>query len=200
MDEKIALFDLDGTLTDYSGQLRADLLKGMPPHEQLPENLHSENLPPWLEDKIRSIKAQEGWWANLPAIESGISLLKLCVDIGYGSHILTQNPKRAKNARREKVEWCDRHIEPIAPDYGITITQNGKGLVYGRVLVDDYPHYMLSWLEHRPRGLGLMPALPINEGFTHPQVIRYNPAADKWWNQELEARLRQAFERASGEP
>jgi 5'-nucleotidase len=200
MDEKVALFDLDGTLADYDGQLRRELLETKSRHEKLPKDFHSGKLPQWLTYRTDLIKSQEGWWANLPVIESGISLLKLCANIGFDVYILTQGPKRTKKAWTEKFMWCDRHIEPIAPDYGISITRNGKGLHYGRVLVDDYPPYMLDWLEHRPRGLGLMPASPSNKGFRHLQVIRYNPAADKWWSQQLEDRLRQAFERAGGEP
>ena len=49
-----------------------------------------------------------------------------------------------------------------------------KSFTYGRVLVDDWPDYVTSWLEHRPRGLVVMPAHPWNVDFNHPNVIRYD--------------------------
>jgi hypothetical protein len=55
----------------------------------------------------------------------------------------------------------------------VTITHD-KGLVYGAVLVDDWPDYILKWLEHRPRGLVIMPAHDHNAGFTHHNVVRYD--------------------------
>jgi 5'-nucleotidase len=54
----------------------------------------------------------------------------------------------------------------------VTITMD-KGLVYGKVLVDDYPEYALRWLKWRKRGLVIMPNQPWNQGFEHPQVHRY---------------------------
>jgi len=37
-----------------------------------------------------------------------------------------------------------------------------KSLVYGKVLVDDWPDYYLPWLGVRPRGLVTVPAHPWN--------------------------------------
>jgi len=54
----------------------------------------------------------------------------------------------------------------------VTITMD-KGLVYGRLLVDDYPDYVSAWLRWRKRAFVIMPAHPWNEGFAHPQVYRY---------------------------
>ena len=69
----------------------------------------------------------------------------------------------------EKLEWCRLHLPE---DVQVTLTED-KGLVYGRVLVDDWPPYVLRWLEWRKRGLVIMPAREWNEGFEHRQVIRY---------------------------
>jgi len=54
----------------------------------------------------------------------------------------------------------------------VTLTED-KGLVYGKVLVDDWPPYIERWLTWRPRGLVIMPARRWNATFTHPQVLRY---------------------------
>ena len=49
----------------------------------------------------------------------------------------------------EKVQWCDRHLADFP--HQITITMD-KGLVYGKLLVDDWPDYVLRWLRWRKRG------------------------------------------------
>jgi hypothetical protein len=47
--------------------------------------------------------------------------------------ILTQGPRRNANAWTGKKLWIDRNL---GPDTDVTITRD-KGLVYGKVLVDD---------------------------------------------------------------
>ena len=69
--------------------------------------------------------------------------------------------------------WFQKHVRPKAPEAKITITQD-KGLFYGTFLVDDWPEYIERWLEHRPRGLVIMPAHSWNQNFQHSQVIRYD--------------------------
>lgn len=191
MIERVALFDMDGTIADYLGQMQEDLRKIG--NEPVPEKLHGEHLPDWLDNRINLIKSRTGWWETLPFIESGKGLLELCAEIGFGVHILTQGPVRTKNAWTEKFAWCETHVKPIAPEYGISVTRNGKGLHYGRVFVDDWPPFMTEWLEHRPRGLGLMPISSENKGFSHPQVLKYDSL--NWRTQELEDRLIKAYNR-----
>lgn len=84
--------------------------------------------------------------------------------------ILTKGPRTKSMAWKEKVEWCNKYL---LFQHGITITGD-KGLVYGKVLVDDYPSYILSWLMWRPRGIVIMPAHKYNENFKHSNVIRYD--------------------------
>jgi hypothetical protein len=84
--------------------------------------------------------------------------------------ILTQGPKRNAFAWSGKKMWIDKELGEAVD---ITITRD-KGLVYGKVLVDDYPAYIERWLRWRPRGLAIMPANDANKAFSHPQVIRYD--------------------------
>lgn len=72
--------------------------------------------------------------------------------------------------RCEKVEWCHKNL-PMEKGISVSLVEN-KGLVYGRVLVDDYPPYVESWLKWRPRGLVIMPAHDHNVSFSHPNVIK----------------------------
>ena len=53
------------------------------------------------------------------------------------------------------------------------MSQN-KSLVYGKILVDDFPEYVEPWLKNRPRGLAIIPAHPWNKEFKHDRAIRYD--------------------------
>lgn len=164
----IALFDLDGTLADYDKALREDLEKIRSPGEPpLPNDLfHAE---PYVEARRHMITSQVGWWRKLERFQLGWDILKELRGQGYDISVLTKGPSRKSNAWSEKIEWCADHL----PDTGVTITHN-KGLIYGKVLVDDFPEYVLAWLYHRPRGRVIMPAQPCNINFKHPQVVRYD--------------------------
>lgn len=171
----LALFDMDGTLFDYEGQMKLDLFKLMSPSE--PNPMCAENLwelskeHPYLKERMDLIKKVPGWWRNLPKFQLGWDVLRLAQQIGFCCHILTKGPYKKSRAWAEKVDCIAEHL---GEDFPIDIMGKDKSNLYGRVLVDDYPQYMEGWLEHRPRGLGIMPAQPANEGFEHPNVIKYD--------------------------
>lgn len=158
----IALVDMDGTLCDYRSAVEAEL-------ERLlgePVNMHDDKY----KALVDLIKRQDGFWRNLETIELGMTVLKLLQSAGFEIHVLTKGPYRTTSAWTEKVEWCRERL----PGVPVTITEN-KGIVYGRVLFDDWPPYCEAWLKFRPRGLILMPAYPYNEGFDEKypgQVVR----------------------------
>lgn len=169
----IGLFDMDGSLADYEGQLRKDLTKVLGK-----EDLKKfDEIGMWKADDqepfkslIRLIKNQPCWWKTLPVMNKGMDIFHLATQIGFKNHILTKGPKHYPRAWKEKVEWC-QHL--FGKDIDIHITSD-KGLVYGRFLYDDYPDYMLKWLLRRPRGLGIMPVNNFNKDFVHPQVIKWD--------------------------
>ena len=169
---KIALFDLDGTLADYDGALRKDLEMIASPHEPpITYDLFS-NAYPYLEARRHMITSQVGWWLKLERFKLGWDVLIQVKKLGYRIAVLTKGPSSKYQAWSEKVEWCNKQLADYEID-GVTITHN-KGLVYGKVLVDDYPDYILAWLAYRPRGLVIMPAHDFNKDFTHPNVVRYD--------------------------
>lgn len=168
----IALFDMDGSLADYEGAMFRDLEALRSPGEPVitGENLWELEKHTHLRERMALIKRQPEWWLNLAPIPAGMTVLRLCEQLGFEVHILTKGPKKHSNAWDEKVRWCQRYIEA---DVDIHVTSD-KGLVYGKLLYDDYPAYMQRWLRHRPRGLGIMPVTPHNQDFTHPNVVKWD--------------------------
>lgn len=171
--ENIALIDLDGTLADYEFSMRGELLKTLSPaeNEEFGALIRTGNIfeykRDWLNARMALIKRQAGFWRELPEIPQGMVVYHLLRQIGYRCVILSKGPKRTPSAWTEKLEWCQKHV----PDAGVTITQD-KGLIYGKVLFDDYPPYIVRWLECQPQGKVLMLDSPHNQDFEHPQVFR----------------------------
>lgn len=163
--EDVALFDLDGTLAAYEDALERDLSKLLAPGEAL----SMDDGLPHVQARMRLVKSQVGWWRNLGRLRDGFEILSEAERVGFSIHILTKGPASNHVAWSEKVSWSRENV----PGALVSITED-KGLVYGKVLVDDFPDYMLRWLKWRPRGLGIMPARRINEGFSHPNVVRYD--------------------------
>jgi FMN phosphatase YigB (HAD superfamily) len=188
--EKIALFDMDGTLCDYDKAMQRDLKKIITPGEVIPTNLHEARQKYWR-NRVDIIRVQPGWWAKLPKFKLGFQILKIAQNCGFQIHILTKGPSSKPNAWREKVEWIRMQRE--LDDAKITITED-KGLVYGRILVDDFPPYVMRWLEWRPRGLVIMPAQPWNEGMAaSPNIMRYD--GSRPMRQKIKTAIEKAYRR-----
>jgi FMN phosphatase YigB (HAD superfamily) len=167
LSEAIALFDLDGTLADFSSAMQRDMKALQSPGEHDWEE-HAEDEPHYLRARGALIRRQPGWWENLEKYGPGFEILTLARELKFQSHVLTKGPASASASWTEKLRWCQKHV----PDLLVTVTQD-KGLVYGKVLVDDWPPYVTRWLEWRPRGLVIMPAHPWNQDVNHPNVLRY---------------------------
>jgi len=171
--ENILLLDMDGTVCDFEEAMRRDLqaIAGPSDPDFMDPNLCVWDLEaiPHMKARRKMIMAQPGWWVNLRPIYPVIDLVKSAQEMGYKIHILTKGPYSNRAAWSEKVEWCQKNLVGNGIPVEITITQD-KGLVYGRVLIDDYIPYMERWLQWRPRGYGIMPKNSQNVAFRHPNV------------------------------
>lgn len=192
--DDVALFDMDSSLCDYSASLVAALRHIQSPLEPVvtEENLWFQDQAPHMEARMNLIKSQPGFWLNLAPIQAGLDIVDWCSRFGFHIAILTKGPRRHSLAWSEKLQWCQRCI---GEDVDVTVTFD-KSRVYGKVLYDDYPEYMVSWLKHRPRALGIMPVTPGNKGFSHPNVVIYRGIEDM---EKVVKALRKAKERKSGE-
>jgi 5'(3')-deoxyribonucleotidase len=192
--DRIALIDLDGTVADYDRAMRAAMDSLRAPSEPSSETPR-DGEPAHIEARRKLIQQKPGFWRNLAPLASGFDVVEELRVLGFELHVLTKGPRSSPNAWSEKVEWCGEHL----PDASVTVTGD-KSLVYGRVLVDDFPPYFTKWLAVRPRGLVVCVAHPWNVEYAvggaaqHPNVLRYGGPDDRL---ELRRRLACAYERES---
>ena len=165
----VALFDMDGTLCDHDLGLFRELEKLRGPQEKQFKSLHNEKVPDHIKRRADLIRKKEEFWVNLPRFKLGWDVLKIAKKVGFKIMILTQGPRTKPSGWSGKMKWIMKNL----PNTDVTITRD-KGLVYGKILVDDYPEYIKRWLEHRPRGLVIMPANKGNKDFKYENVIRYD--------------------------
>lgn len=199
--KKIALFDMDGTLADYMNTMVRDLNRLRSPQEK---ELTIDDLSEpeeWLENRMTVIKNVPGWWKALPRLDDGFLVLDWCVRFGFCPKILTKGPRRTTIAWEEKYIWCMQNIDALGitkKPIDVIITHDKSG-EYGTVLVEDWPPYVMGWLEWRPRGKVILLDRPYNrmyEGkkFEHPQVVRFNHENPESI-QEMLSTLKAAYER-----
>lgn len=185
--EKIALFDMDGTLFDLDSRMKEELDKMRSPNE--PEIVNPFEDQPWLENRRRAIKRVAGFWRSLPKWKPGWDVLEIAKEIGFDIHILTKGP----SSKGMGVAWMEK-MECIRDHFGKDVTlhvSEDKSVTYGRVLVDDFVNYVEGWLHWRCRGLAIMPAHTHNEEIQHPNVIRYDGSNLK----EVRSALQAAYDR-----
>jgi 5'(3')-deoxyribonucleotidase len=177
-DPIVALFDMDGTLADHTGELHRRLERKRSPQEP-PTDLEAfgwDGQPDHIRERIRAIRGNPGFWINLPALRAGFEILEEAHRLRFQIEVVTKGPRHSPIAWMEKLQWCDKYLSAFP--HQVTITMD-KGLVYGKLLVDDYPEYALRWLRWRKRGTVIMPDQPWNQGFEHPQVHRYSGDRDE---------------------
>lgn len=189
-DRKIALFDMDGTLVDYHNVLKNDMIKLISPTEKISDFEGNLSVSNYLYERKMLITSQPGWWENLPKKQEGWDILEMCKQIGFEIMILTKGPYDRSLAWSEKVRWIKKHLQ----DDNITITTD-KSIVYGRVLVDDYPDYVQAWLYHRPRGLVIMPKSKLTDYMSPVKnILIYQKDSSGSYKIIFDA-LREAFQR-----
>ncbi len=192
-EDRIALIDLDGTVADYDAAMQAAMRSIQGPGEAPYGHRYPESEEPkYIEARRKMIQRQHGFWRNLKPLKLGFDIVEELRRIGFQLHVLTKGPRTTPNAWNEKLSWCEEYLT----DLSVTISGD-KSLVYGRVLVDDFPPYFEPWLVNRPRGLVVCVAQPWNEPYArggpkeHPNIFRYDGSN----RPELVAMLVRAFER-----
>lgn len=166
----IALLDMDGTVANYDETMTQAMGCLQSPGE--PAWTPGGPNPAWLEARSRLVATQPGFWRNLPKLQAGFDIANVLAALDFEVHVLTKGPSRKSIAWTEKKDWCEEHL----PSALVTITE-AKRLVYGKVLVDDWPPYFTEWLHHRPRGVVIVPAQTWNVGvedIAPANIFRYD--------------------------
>ena len=171
---------MDGTLCDYNGGLAEsfNLIAHDSEKEYTSDDFSNfKDEPYWMRNRRRFITSNKDWWINLASLDAGMWIFMKSLKLGYRPVICSKGPFDKPEAWSGKVIWC-RQCLPVA-DVAITITED-KSLIYGAILVDDWPPYIKAWLKVRPRGIVIMPAHKYNKDFQHKSVIRFsNTRADQ---------------------
>jgi 5'(3')-deoxyribonucleotidase len=170
--EPIALFDMDGTLADFDASMQQKLAELRSPGEDSEADETAFEEVPYVKARRRLVKSQPGFWRDLATIPLGFQLLEEARVQRFFCQILTKAPRKIPAAAAEKIEWCVKYV----PDLPITQSED-KGLVYGKLLCDDWPEYIERWLSWRPRGLVIAVAQRWNVGIDAKfpkNVVRYD--------------------------
>jgi hypothetical protein len=198
-DDRIGLFDMDGTLANYEQAMEWWLERLRSPGEPF-HRVHARE-PAYAYERQRVIRRQPGFWRDLEPIELGFEVLEVAREVGFTNfHACTKGPDDCPAAWSEKVEWIQRHKREgrLPAQMRITITED-KTTVYGRFLCDDHVPFLEGWLRYRRRGLGIL-VLPRPRDLSgldlHPNILPFSGGN----RAELRRRLALAFERAAGSP
>lgn len=170
--EPIGLFDLDGTLADFDKSMLAHLAMLRGPEEDPKHDETAYEGFPHMRARRRLIKQLPGFWRNFERLQAGFEILTIMNELKFSNYILSKSPRKFPLAASEKMSWCIEHV-PHMP----VILSEEKALVYGKVLVDDWPEYVEAWIKYRPRGLVISVAQRWNEGIEKlspaGNIIRY---------------------------
>lgn len=170
--EPIALFDMDGTLADFDAAMQCKLGALRSPGEDPKSDTTAFEDVPYVKARRRLIKAEPGFWRNLAPLQLGFQVLEEARAQRFQCQILSKSPRKIPAAAGEKIEWCVKHV----PDLPIVLSED-KGLVYGKLLCDDWPEYIERWLTWRPRGLVIAVAHQYNIGIDSrfpKNVVRFD--------------------------
>jgi 5'(3')-deoxyribonucleotidase len=193
--DQLALIDLDSTVADYDAAMKEEMLKLQAPEEPPYTGRYESDAaePSYMEARRKLIQRKPGFWRNLKPLELGMDLIEEIRTVGFELHVLTKGPNSTPGAWGEKLDWVKEHL----PGVPVTVTSD-KSLVYGRILVDDYPPYFQKWLQVRPRGLVICVAQPWNTVYGgDPNVFRYTGESNN--RGLLRSLLDRVFKRKSGE-
>lgn len=160
---------MDGTLVKYEETLNFKLAE-MASEQEINDGTYNDERIPYIKARQAAIKRVPGFWYNLPIYETNLNLMHAMVGLGFDVSILTKGPYKNSLAWKEKVDFIH---DKIGSNISIDIVGETKSKVYGSVLFDDYPDYVSGWLEHRPRGLAILPFKEYNKDFRHPNAIHY---------------------------
>lgn len=167
---KTALFDMDETLCDTWGKTLKDLTDYFP--QKILKELHpyEDSMPQEIKERIKEIQNRKDWWRTLPVLEKGIQLWQYLRTLGFETALATKGPYLKPQAWGEKFQW-QKELLPEADE--MIITSKNKERIRGEILVDDWPSYVLGFLEKNKNSIAIIPEREYNLKFKHPRTVHY---------------------------
>lgn len=165
----VVLLDIDGVAANFiAGCL--PIVKEITGREHAHDDVNQ-----WLVEKALGLDEHEtkelydrivqpGWVRALPAYEGvkeGIARIREFAEV----HPVTAHFWSCSHWVYEREAWILEHLGIPAAD---VIHTHAKHRVTGDVLVEDKPTTIVKWLEHHPKGIGVLMRRPYNEGADLP--------------------------------
>jgi 5'(3')-deoxyribonucleotidase len=100
---------------------------------------------------LDSILHKPGFFYDMEPMPKAVEALQKLMDDGYDIVIVTQPPRRAEYAVRDKRRWIKKYF----PDFGLEnmIFCHRKDMIMGDLLFDDKPSHLLDWKKANPNGI-----------------------------------------------
>lgn len=142
MTRETVLVDMDGVLADFDTRFIEIWQKRYPDRPRLDQKNRTsfkiaEEFPVHLQDDIREIFSEPGFYRNLPIVKGAVQGMNEMVDSGLDIWICTSPLMQYENCVLEKYQWVDEHLGRSWTER-IIMTRN-KALVRGDFLIDDHP-------------------------------------------------------------
>jgi len=168
MKQLVALFDMDDTLCDTSGQRARDLMKISEEGAEIISDFRDPRCKLYVQRQLKLIMSQPGWWENLPKLNDGFELYNLAKEEGFETQLLSKAPETYDLAWTEKKRWRDKYAQGSK----LTLTED-KSRYDGEILFDDWTPYVTAWLESHPEGRAVLPSRDWNFKYKHKRATTY---------------------------
>lgn len=168
--DNVILFDMDNTLVDWDTAILRDLNALRCHKEEKVTIIPKNGIKKHFRARMDRIMMSIDWWANLDTVQLGMDLWTLAGELGFERVICTQGPRRNPYAWTGKKLWVDK---VLGQDVKVIITRD-KSLVKGAILVDDWPLYVIPWLEENPKSAVILPKHHHNITFKHKRATIYS--------------------------
>lgn len=104
------------------------------------------------EEVLYKILDEEGFFYNMEPMPGAVeNLQKLLDDDRFDVVIVTQPPRRADRAVKDKRRWIRKYFPKF--DLSNVIFCHRKELIKGDLIFDDKPTHLINWRKNNPRGI-----------------------------------------------
>ncbi len=164
--------DIDGVVADFL-TTAFDILHKITGRRYVATDFHDwdifETVPREHENAFYKAWAEPGTCLSIPVIPGSHEGVKGLQERGE-LYVVTSPMASVRTWTHERDTWLQRHLK--IPHKRIVHTAS-KFLVAGDILIEDKPSNLISWLEHHPKGVGILWTQHYNEKISlGPRVHR----------------------------